>query len=321
MKKAYEIFKKLIPYVIVGAVITTIFGIVAYGLNYNKATSTFIVPEVCSLLFIGFLAVTVGYVIFFSIKSRHLHITKIRKNSNFLKLTSWLTAAVLVLLFIFETAKLIAEPYIEDATGFNAWRVIRYILTLPFAAYFIIEAFPKKIKKTKINFPNWLRYTLSICAILWCVSGLLSIYFSDFMTTTNVIKNFQIILYLVFSVFFVFEGKFEHLKPNNVGYLITSLLSFVLSMGLGLSTIISLAAGFISTYKCCSEIELTTYAVIGIYALSRVFAILSTMKHVIDHDETGSYSRKFNKGLDDFADEPTTINEATEKNVSSEEQK
>ena len=82
----------------------------------------------------------------------------------------------------------------------------------------------------------------------------------------------------------------------------TPLLSLgILSFTYSISAIIALSLNFFQINTYSSEPQLLTDFAIGLYALARLYAIPKTMKHVMDNDDTGSFSSKFNKLPDDFA--------------------
>lgn len=302
MKKVHDFFKKFYWLFILGAVLNVIFGLVAFGLDYSN--EQFIFPRVGSSLFFLSLIITLGFAVYFSYETRHLHITKIRKqSSNFLKLTSWLAFSVAILFFLFETIKIIAVPYLEEPGVFTFPRIARYLLCLPLAGYFFIEAFPTKIKKKKIVFPIGLRYAFSICTILWGIFSILTIYFDQNLSTTNMLKNWQIIFYLALTFFFLFEAKFEHIKPNGLSYILSATVLFILASSFSVTVILSLSLNFLPLdySECYTEVEYVSAFIFGLYAYARLHAILKTMKHIMDNDEKGTFSSKFNKTPNDFA--------------------
>lgn len=321
MKKVYDFFRKFYWLFLIGGFINIIFGTVAFALDYKN--QQFVFPAVCSILFVVFLAASLSFAIFFAHKTKHLHITKIRKqSSNFLKLSTWLALAAITLLFIAETVKLVSKSYISDPSDFTPARIARYILCLPLIAYFLINALPSKIKKTKIVIPNVIKYILSVCSILWCLSGLLSAYFYEKLAETNMAKNWQIIIYLALTFFFLFEAKFEHLKPSNFAYVLSAFTSFLLVMSFSVTIIISSSLGFIpiyidagqNVYECFSAVENLVVFLLGLYAFARMHAVYRTMKHVMDNDEKGSFSSKFNKKPNDFATDSKKASQTTPTN-------
>ena len=61
--------------------------------------------------------------------------------------------------------------------------------------------------------------------------------------------------------------------------------------------------GFFESNVGLSETQHITNFGLALYSLARIYAIPNTMKYVMDNDDTGSFSSKFNKLPDDFADD------------------
>lgn len=310
MKRVYDFFKNFYWLPIIGVALNIIFGLVAFGLDYSNEQFSF--PGVGSVLFALFLVSSLGFCVFFAYRTRHLHITKIRNQaSNFMKLASWLSFAIAILFFIFETAKLIATPYLENPSAFTFPRIARYILSLPLSAYFFFEAFPTKIKKTKIVIPNFVKYILSTCTILWGVFSVFHMYFYENLSTTNMLKNWQIIYYLVLTLFFLFEAKFKFVNQKGFTYMLFSSITFILATTFSLIVILALSFSFLPLdySECFTEIEYVTAFIFGLFAMARLHTTKRTMKHIMDNDEKGTYSDKFNKKPNDFATDPVEESE------------
>lgn len=294
MKKAFKSLAKSLPFVVLGAVLSCVFGVLAFSFSYNKITSWLDLGSFCTLAFIFVLLFVIGYAIFVVCRVKHFHIAKIKRNSHFARTASSLCAIVVGFLFLFDFFRLAVSSYSQTGT-FNAWRIIRFILSLPFTAYFVIMTLPSKIRRKKTKIPKYLRYICSTSAVLWCVFSILTIYFYKEMTTTNVLKLWQIILYLAYAIFFLYETKFELIEPCPKVFMISGLVSFILSIAFTLSTMISRMLNFIPQENSLSAVELVCSLVIGVYALSRVHAIPKTMKHVINNSEREFFSEKFAK--------------------------
>ncbi len=314
MKKVYDFFRKFYWLPIIGVILNAIFGLVAFGLDYSNEQFKF--PGVGSILFIIFLVSSLGFCVFFAFKTKHLHITKIRnQSSNFMKLASWLACAASLLFFLFETAKIIATPYLENPSAFTFPRIARYILCLPLSAYFFFEAFPTKIKKTKIVIPNIVKYILSTCTILWGIFSIFHMYFYQELSTTNMLKNWQLIYYLVITLFFLFEAKFKYVNQKGFAFVLLSSALFIIATSFSVTVILSLSFSFLPLdySESFTEIEYVTAFIYGLYAFARLHAIKRTMKHIMDNDEKGTYSSKFKKKPDDFATESTHQSQETDK--------
>lgn len=296
MKKTYKFLTKSLIAIIIGAILTSILGTIAFVLGYNDQTSWLRLRGACTIIFaiVGF--ATMCYAVFMSVKAKDIHIEKIRRSSGFSKTASCLAFLVLFFIFGHELIKIILASY-QDKFGafFSIWRILKFVFALPCSLYFLIMALPSKYKRKKIKVPKMLQYITGVSTVVWAIFGLLATYFYAFLATKNILKIWQILVYLVFTVFFLFEIKFEHIKPCPRAYICISSLTFITTMAFTLTTIISLACGIIPPGMSFSATELICSLTIGIYALSRVYAITDTMKYVLITSDKGSHSSKFDK--------------------------
>ncbi|MBO5357054.1 MAG: hypothetical protein J6A95_04725 [Clostridia bacterium] len=296
MKETYKLLSKILLIIIIGAIITTIFGVVAVYLGYNNITNHLNIKGACTIIYLIFGALTVCCAGYAAFKVKSLHIKKIRKNSGFLKAASYLAFAVIFFTFCFELVRIIIASYTNSFLEyFSTWRLLKLAFSLPCSLHFLFMALPTKLRRRRVKIPKSILYITSVSTVLWAVFGLLSAYFYNQLTTTNILKIWQIIIYLIFAVFFLFEIKFEHIKPSSRAYLFTSLLAFIASMAFTLTTIIGLISGIIYSKNSFSALELLGSLVIGIYALSRMFAIKYTIKYVMSTSDNSSHSSKFDK--------------------------
>jgi len=303
MKKVYSFMRRHFNWVGIASFLVVGCGLIAFMLDYNKETSWFSFPAVGSMLFILSLLASLAYIVYFAWNTKKIHITRIRKQStSFLMLATWLAAAMMLILFIYETITLATLIKVGALASFGFIRTMRYLLTIVTFAYFLIAALPQKIRRKKIEAPKLVKYFTSIGTILWAIFGLLSVYFYDKMTTNNILKIWQIIVYLVFIFFFLMEAKFEHIKPDGFFYIGACLGTYIITMAFCVTTIIALAAGFVSDNMAFTEIELVMSFTIGFYAYARVHAIQRTIKHVMDNSDKNTFSSKFKKKPNDFAD-------------------
>ena len=294
MKKTYNFLSKSLLAIIICSLITTAIGVVALLLGYNPTTSWLKIKGACTIIFAIFGFGTACYALYMSINARSIHIEKIKRDSGFLKAASYLAFAVIFFIFSFELIKMILASYQEKFSAFfSIWRILKCFFALPCSLHFLFMALPTKYKRKKIKIPKILLFITSISTVFWAIFGLLSAYFYDFLTTMNILKIWQILIYLIFALFFLTEVKFEHIKPSPRLYIFVSSITFIASMAFTLTTIIGLISGIIPVEKSFSAVELTSSLMVGIYALSRCFAIANTMKHVIINSDSSSHSSKF----------------------------
>ncbi len=300
MKETYKFLIKKLPIILIGSIITTVLGVVALILGYNSTTSWLRLRGVCTIIFalVGFATMCfAGYIAF---KTKDVHIKKIKKSSGFLKTASYLVFAISFFIFGFELVKIILASYEANFSQyFSIWRILRFVFALPCSAHFLFMALPTRIKRKKVRIPKNLLYISSISTILWAIMGLLSTYFANEpgknLTTMNILKIWQILVYLSFAVFFLFEAKFEHINQAPRGYIFTGCLAFICAMAFTLTNLIGLVIRVIPSRNCFSAPELICLLSVGLYAFARIHAIPHTIKHVINNSDRSSFSSKFDK--------------------------
>ncbi len=294
MKETYKFLSIFLPFVAVGSFLTTAMGCVAFSLGYNPKTSWLYLHGACTIIFAIFGFATMCYAGFVAYKANNISIKKIRRNYGFLRVSSIISFCVILFVFGADLVKLILASYSDTySTYFTTWRLFKFIFAFPCSLHFLLMALPTKYKRKKISIPKPLLYITSTSTVLWAVFGLLAAYFSKQLTTMNILKIWQIVVYLVFTIFFLFEIKFEHISQNPKSLIFTGCLSFIFAMAFSLSTLISVIVGIVPASKSFSMVELMSSIVIGVYAFSRVFAIANTMKHVIRNTDSSSHSSKF----------------------------
>ena len=287
MKKTYKFLLKHLPIVLGCALATSAIGVIALILGYNDITSWLSLKGACTIIFIIFGLFSIGYVGYISYKTNDIHIKRIKKSSGFLRVCSCLAFAITLFIFGFELVKIILASYQSSFSEyFSVWRVLRFVFALPCSCYFLLMALPTKLKRRKVNIPKPIWYICSVSTILWAISGLLASYFSSQLSTMNILKIWQILVYLCFAVFFLFEAKFEHINQSPRAFIFTGCLALIVTMAFSLSSLICLAIGTISGHNSFSAPELICSVIIGLYAFSRIYAIPFTIKHVIETSDT-----------------------------------
>jgi len=294
MKHSYKFLTKCLPFILGGALLTTVIGCLAFLLGYNSKTSWLNLSGAFSILYIIALLATLGFAVYTSIKTDNIHITRIKKNSGFLKAAASLACIITMFSFCFDFIKIIIGSY-GGYEPFEPSRIARFIFTLPLSVYFLLMVLPSKFKRKKIKVPKAITYICSVSTILWCVISILAIYFYKGLATMNITKIMHLLVYLSFAVFFLFEVKFELIKPSTKGYLISGFTAFILSAGFTLTVWLSRIMGIIPKGKAFSDTELILTILIGFYALARMYAIPKTMKHVLENSDNSSFSSKFSR--------------------------
>ena len=314
MRNTYRFLKKFFYILLINLLIVAIFSVISFSFMSIDDSVTQSVklrfPHIVTIMLYLFVIATIGIAIFASVKAKSINVTHIKKQYKFFQFASVFCAIMMMIFFIYECVISITKANFQLYFFFRA---SRWLLTIPFCAYFIVQALPKKIKRTKIQIPRWAKVTLSVCAILWCVFGILTTYFSG-LQHNDITKITLLLVYVAIAIFFVFEGEFEFVKSAHKPYMISAFACTALAFAFPLGISIAKIFGKISPYRAFSQPELLLTIALGIYALAKMFALLSTMHTVIENTSTGGHSSKFNKPTVTVVDEPAIEGDAPSEN-------
>ena len=285
MQKIYNLFRKYLPIVLVVSSITLVFGLLSLIYYYNESTVSIDFKNVVPIFTVIFMAIAVLTSIIFSLKVDKLHITKIKKSFGLCKFASLLAATLAAALFFFDFFRFVLNP-----GQFSSLRIIRLLVFIPFVIYIVLNVIPRKIKTRRIELPHWLKPTAAICTIVWSILGLLMIYFWPELPTTNLFKLIFLFYYVIVTLFFMFEIKFELLTPVVKGYVITALLLFVYTFAVIGPLMIAKFLGRL-TEVTISEFEIFLAFALGIYAFAKLVAMQQTMRFVMKNNGTSHEHR------------------------------
>lgn len=298
MRKTYALLKKCIPIITVCLVPILLFGILSFAFCYNYETYSLKIPAVVTCIFLVFVVALIAFCAYVSIKSNGVKVMGIKKDHGFLKFAAYLSSVTMLVGFIYDFASIVQHPSL-----FGVFRVIKFILSIFVCAYFIISVFPKKIKRTKIIIPRWIKYTLSVCTVLWGIAGIFTVYFLDGLLTSEISRISQVLLYVLITLFFLFEAEVDHLTPKYRAYIFSAFALDVLVCAFPLPMLL------IPSVQRFSVMELLYPISIGIYAFARIIALMSTMKRAIKIREDKEASEYY-----DY-DEITSASKAQEGNT------
>ena len=281
MKQGYKFLVKNLPFVLIGALLSTAIGVIAMKLGYNATTSWLQMTGVCTILFILAILGTIGFTIYMTVKMPKIHLARIKKSCAFLRIASVVAFMMIFFMFALETRKLILASYQDQLPAyFSTWRILKYVFALPASLHFLFMAIPSKTKRGKrIKMPKVLSYISSLGVLFWCVFGLLSAYTYERMGFTNILKIWQIIVYLTYIVFFLFETKFDLLndgKGSSKWFIFTGCIAFIISLSISLTTTICMIFRIIPAESTLtfSATEIFTSFTIGLYAFSKIYAFV-----------------------------------------------
>ena len=281
MEKTYNLFKKFIPIIILLSFLGLIFGIFSLIYYYNDYTISISFGNVIPIFAISFAVLAIVAYVILVIKTPTIHIKRLKKDLGFSKFAAALAAALVTALFLFDFIK-----FILPSTSLMTLKIVRLPVTIPFIIYFILELVPSKLRRKKINIPSWLPPICSLCAIAWCVIGLLSIYFwsgEGSLPTTNIFKLLHMLYYAVAILFFLSEMGFSYFAKGHRFFIIASFTLFVVSFVSTGSVMIGMFFNLIPSVTI-SEFEVITAFTLGIYALSKMLSVPYTIKYVISRE-------------------------------------
>ena len=289
MKKTYRFLRKSIFIILAELVFVALLGSVSFGYLYDISTDTLEFPHVITVLFAIMVVAAIATSVYVCIKSKTIGVSRIKKTNKFILFADGFAVVMMLAFFIYEC--ITSMTYVGSGKGAIVFfRVSRWILSVPALGYFIIQALPKKIRRIKIVVPNYLKLITSVCLILWCIFGVFTTYFATHLANQkDVTKISMMFVYVIISIFFILEGEFELIKTRHKPYMImafvTATASFAFPFAISIAKIFKPAMA----WEGLSQPELLVSFAIGVYALAKMFALVSTMGLVIENSH-GSHS-------------------------------
>lgn len=287
MEKNYALFKKYLPILIIVSVIGLFFGLLSLAYDsYSPATVSVDFTDVIPIFWLAFLAISYIVSLVFTFQIKNLKINRIKKSSSFSKFAGLLAAGLISALFIFNFIQ-----FVKLESSLSPAKIARLAFSIPFIAYLVVGVLPKKIRKKKIEIPKWVFPLGAIGAIGWCISSLFAIYFwggAAALPTTNFFRLTHMFYLALATVFFLTEVGFEMLGKGHRLYILSATCLFVTT------TVITGTVMVASIFGKGREISISGFEIfvgvsLGVYALSRLFAIQHTIKHVIKQQKEGMH--------------------------------
>ena len=316
MQKTYLIFKKFLPIILAVSALALIFGLLTMVYYYNDATMSIAIKNVIPIFTVGLIFISLALSIVFTAKVHNTGISKIKKSFPICKFTSLLAATLAAASFFFDFFRFVDQP-----GQFSVFRVVRLIIFIPFITYLVLNVIPRKIRRRPITLPDWLKPLTSIATLVWCLLGLVMIYFwqstsySAVLGTTNIFRIAFIIYYLFVTVFFAFEVKYELISSAPKGYVLFSTLLFVYSFTVIGPIMLKTVLIESSNLGSISLFEIFLAFALGLYALGKMIAMQQTMRFVMKKHGNSGHSHKHHhhkhskdKGADVTAENAKTEN-------------
>ena len=282
MQKTYLIFKKYLPIILAVSALALIFGLLTMVYYYSDNTMSIDFKNVIPIFTAALVLIAFVLSIVFTFKVNNTGISKIKKSFGVCKFASLLAATLAAASFFFDFFRFVDQP-----GQFSVFRIIRLIVFIPFIAYLIINVIPKKIKRKRVTLPVWLKPVTAFSSLIWCILGLVMIYFwqapsySTVLGTTNIFKVAFIIYYLFVTIFFIFEIKYEFISSAPKGYVLFSSFLFVYSITIIGPIMLKTVLSESSNLGSISLFEIFLAFALGLYALAKMIAMQQTMRFVI----------------------------------------
>lgn len=310
MKQTYSFLKKSIFIILAEIVFAALLGAVSFTYLYDSATDSLAFPNIITILFMLVLIGSVATIIAVCLKAKKVGISHIKKTNKFILFADAFGVIMMLIFFIYEC--ITSMTYMNaDSKALLFFRSTRWIMSIPALGYFIIQALPKKIKRTKIVVPPYLKIIASVSVIAWCVLGIFTTYFAKHLTNpADVTKISMMFIYAILAMFFIFEGEFENVKTRHKPYMILSFISALAAFSFPFGMSVAKIFRADMTWDSLSQPELLACAAIGLYALAKMFALVSTMGIVIEneHGKKHHHSSSSSKASTDKATANDTEN-------------
>lgn len=271
MKKTNELFKILIPVMLVATVIAAVFSALALCLTYSVDHGNIDMKSAYAVFFVTTFLIALVAPILIVIMFKDLKITRTRRDLLFGKIASTL---LLILLFTYTLTDII---YMTAST-FQVWRFFRALIAILVMVFAVIEILPSK---TKIS--PFIKNVANGCVPIYTVLSILALYFNPYHVP-EYFKILYIIAYSILTLFFLYDFKWRLVPTNAKAYTAISTMAFTLPVIISLSSI----AGYIARSKDFSQARITVsifemifVCALGIYALSKVLAVKKTVEYVV----------------------------------------
>ncbi len=289
MKQTHKLFRLFLPIIIGFTLLATLLGIFMLAFNYTDEQGIYF-KAAAPLLFFAFVLISIGISIFFVCKIEHVYVVKTKHDCPFFQFASVFAFLIIFALTIYDLATFLQYPALDTARVF---KILRLIVSIPFLTHLLMSVFPKRIRRQKIEFPHWLKTVCSISAVIWCLFGLLAVWFYESQGYTY-FKVTHIVFYVLMTLYFLLDAKNLLIKPSSKLFILTSLFLFITSISFALSTIFGIVIGKVVSMQPIgiSEFELICSFAFALYALSKVFAYKTTLKYAIDTNTTHYFAKK-----------------------------
>lgn len=275
MTKTYNLFKRLLNIILIGIFLTTVLSVVTFSVSFDKEAKTLDMDAPLPIILMALTAVLLIIIAFLSVKMRKVQLEKIEKDTKLNYISSLFAAVMAFGAFV---SDIVSKVKSEADHGAIAY--LQMLLTLVTCAYFVIEALPLFTKRKAAVHELVLR-ALCVGAILWAILGLFTIYFdtTGSILTSSIIYDGKILAYVTAAMFFVFEAERAHSKVNYGMYILSALLTALISFTICAGLVFCFVFGTLDAAELGFGVLDYSFSVgIGLFAVSRIYAVLDAMK-------------------------------------------
>jgi hypothetical protein len=280
-------------------------GIFTFNQDYN-ADAGWIYLTYLSVSYGIFIAASFAIAIIGGVFARNSKVVRFKDGYGFSKFASVLLTLVTFSLFLLEFYKLIMLG------GIGFWRTLRMFLSLGASVNFLFMSLRRRFVSKHIS--RNIRIGFSVITVFWAITSVFSIYFAqNSVALSNIVKILLLLSYVAITVFMFFEAKFKHISPSHIAYTISALVSAVFGCAICFPIAISIGLGkLVVDY---TVMEFMVCFVVGIYAISRISAMIATIRYTIktrsDNEDLPS-SKSSKKATEEKADDVIVEEKAVE---------
>lgn len=275
MKKTNELFKILIPVLLAATAIAVVFASLALCLTYSIDNGNIDMKSPYAVLFVTTMLIALIAPIVIVVLFKELKITRTKRDLPFGKIS-----AVLFLISTFVYT--LSDMVFMVSSSFQIWRFLRALVAIFVMIFAILEFLPSKIKVSPFakNFLNG-------CVPVYTALSIMAIYFNP-QYLPEYFKILYIIAYAAITLFFLYDFKWRLVPTNAKAYTAISTMGFTLPVIISLTSIVGFffkGSEFSQDNITISIFEMFFLCTLGIYALSKVFAVKKTVAYVVVETE------------------------------------
>ena len=254
MKKSLLFYKIFMPLTLGLTVVALTFSIQSLLITFDMNIGNIKVSHPLAILFIVFISLSLIAPIVLSILAKETKIiTRTKNSSTFHKIAIIILIAALACVTVFDSVILVKEliklssALARDAKltlfeglsqYFEAARLLRMILSIPFIAYLVFELTGNKSKSTFAT-----RAFCNSMAILWCaITPVVFYFFNGSPPITEYMHITYSIAFIFIAIFFLYDFKWNYLETSFRIYSPITTITAIYSLVISIASIIAVIA-------------------------------------------------------------------------------